>query len=260
MNRIKKGLIYLAAILAASLQTSCQKDDTLQYNNGTMGNIVDGVFISDQGNRFNVVEQNCDGDLSTMKRAFVICDVLNRTAGGDDNEYDVRVNMITSVLAKDIVPITDVTDEIKIQDPIHIENAWVSGGYINMFIMFPIKADSKTTHIINLVHEGCIMDPETEKEIPGTYRFTLRHNANGDKITPDQVVDYKYAGGYVSFPLSSYVSGTEADFSIEWIWHQNAGSGLSSETIGHKLTAKYTSDGFQHAPAKPSIQVAAYVE
>ena len=86
MIRIKKGLIYVAAILAASIQTSCQKDNTIQYNNATMGNMVDGTFVSDQGNKFNVVDQQCIGDLNSMKRAFIVCDVLNRTAGGADNE------------------------------------------------------------------------------------------------------------------------------------------------------------------------------
>lgn len=260
MNRIKKGLIHLAAVAAALLLTSCEKDSTLQYNNATMGNIVNGVFISDQGNRFNVVEQECLGELKDMKRAFILCDVLNKTAGGADNEYDVRVNQIATVVTKDAVPHTDVTADMMIQDPVHIENAWISGGYINMLIVFPSKSGSNTSHLINLVHEGGIIDPETEEEIQGTYRFTLRHNSNGDKITPPQVVDYVLAGGYVSFPLNSYITEKEADFSIEWTWHKNTGAGLSSETEVKTLTARYTSDGFQHAPQNPGIQTTAIVE
>lgn len=258
--KIRKGLIYLSAALAASLQVSCQKDDTLQYNNATMGNIVNGVFISDQGNRFNVVDQQCIGDLTSMQRAFIVCDVLNKTAGGSENEYDVRVNQIATVVTKDPVLHTNVTAEMMTQDPVHIENAWISGGYINMFIMFPSKVGSTTSHLINLVHEGGIIDGETKEEIPGTYRFTLRHNSNGDKITPPQVVDYVLAGGYVSFPLHSYITEKEADFSIEWTWHKNAGAGLSSETEVKTLEAKYTSDGFQHAPHNPEAQATAIVE
>ena len=182
MKRIKKGLIYLAAVMAASFMTSCQKDNTIQYNNATMGNIVNGVFISDQGNRFNVVDQQCIGELKDMKRAFIVCDVLNKTVGGEDNEYDVRVNQIATVLTKNAVPHMDVTAEMMIQDPVHVENAWISGGYINMFIMFPSKVGSTTSHLINLVHEGCLIDPETQEEIPGTYRFSLRHNSNGESI------------------------------------------------------------------------------
>lgn len=261
MIRIKKGLIYVAAILAASIQTSCQKDDTIQYNNATMGNMVDGTFVSDQGNKFNVVDQQCIGDLNSMKRAFIVCDVLSRTAGGADNEYDVRVNQIATVVTKDVVPQEGITDEMMTQDPIHIEQAWISGGYINMLILFPSKAGSSTSHLVNLVHEGCMIDPETKEEIPGTYRFTFRHNSNGDKITPPQVVDYVLAGGYVSFPLNTFITEKEAKFSIEWTWHKNAGAGgLSSETVVKTMEAMYSSEGFQHAPQNPGIKPTAIVQ
>lgn len=252
MNILKKGFIYLAAALAASLQISCQKDDTLQYYNSTMGNIVDGVFISDLGNKFNVVEQKCDGDLSTMKRAFVVCDVLRKTVGGEENEYDVRLTQISSVLTKDVVLNTEVTEDMKVQDPIYIDHAWIAGGYINMSIVFPVKSGSETSHLINLVHEGNIIDPATEEEIPGTYRFSLRHNSYNDKITPPQVIDYVYVGGFVSFPLSSFITEKEAEFSIEWPWHKSIGSGLSSEIETLSFRTKYSADGFQHAPQSSS--------
>lgn len=252
-----KSIFFLIAAVAASLMISCQKDDTLQYNNSTMGNIVDGRFVSDQGNVFNVVDQQCLGKLDTMKRAFVVCDVLNKTAGGADNEYDVRVNQIATVLTKDPVYHVNTTAEMLVQDPIHIEYAWISGGYINLFVMFPVKSGSTTSHLVNLVHEGGIIDPETKEEIAGTYRFTLRHNSNGDKITPPQTVDYVLSGGYVSFPLSTYVTEKEADFRIEWTWHKNVGGGLSSETLVKTLDGKYTSDGFQHAPAPQNLSTRA---
>jgi hypothetical protein len=147
-----------------------------------------------------------------------------------------------------------------IQDPIHIENAWISGGYINMYIMFPSKAGSSTPHIINLVHEGGMTDQETGEEIPGTYRFTLRHNSNGDKISPEQTADYVLGGGYVSFPLNSYITEKEAKFSIEWVWHKNVGAGLSSETETRAMSTTFTTDGFQHAPKSAATQTMAIVE
>ena len=96
MKKIK-GMIIALAVGAAAFATSCQKDETLRYYNATMGNIVDGRFVSDQGNTFNIVEQTCEGRLDTLKRAFTICDILSSTG---TNEYDVRLNYITSVLTK----------------------------------------------------------------------------------------------------------------------------------------------------------------
>ena len=250
----------MAAIAAATIISSCQKDNTLQYNNATMGNIVDGRFVSDQGNIFNVVDQTCLGQLDTMSRAFVVCDVLNRTAAGAENEYDVRVNQIAKVLDKDVVHHTKQTAEMLIQDPVHIEYAWISGGYVNLYIMFPMKSSSNTKHMINLVHEGAMTDVKTGEELEGSYRFTLKHNANGDKISAEQTVDYVLGGGYVSFPLNSYITEKEAEFSIEWVWHKNVGAGLSSETETRAMSTTYTSEGFQHAPKSPAAQVMAIVE
>ena len=261
MNRIRKGLnIFIAAVAATSLIASCQKDDTLQYNNATMGNIVDGRFVSDQGNIFNVVDQTCVGELPEMERAFVICDVLHRTAGGKENEYDVRVNQIASVLTKDVVALENTTAEMLIQDPVHIEYAWVSGGYVNLYIMIPMKSGSTTKHLINLVHEGEMTDVTTGGTLEGSYRFSLRHNADGDKIMPEVITDYVLGGGYVSFPLSSYISEKEAKFSIEWVSHKNVGAGLSSETETRAMSTTYTSDGFQHAPKSVATQTMAIVE
>ena len=252
--------ICLAAALLCIGAASCKKDTTIQYGNITMDNVDGSTFVSDQGNIFNVVDQTCPGDLPSMSRAFVICDVLNRTAAGAENEYDVRVNQIATVLDKKVISQADVTEEMLVQDPIHVEYAWISGGYVNLYIMFPMKSGSSTKHMINLVHEGKMIDSATEEEIEGTYRFTLRHNSNGDKITPELTVDYVLGGGYVSFPLNSFIAEKEAKFSIEWVWHKNVGAGLSSEKETRSLVTTYSAEGFQHAPKSTTAQQMAIVE
>ena len=242
---MNKSFQRLFCMIAATISIlACQKDNTIMYNNSTMGNIVDGQFISDQGNIFNVVDQTCIGNLNEQKRAFIVCDVLNRTEGGKENEYDIRLNTIASVLTKEVVNKEDINDEMSVQDPIHVKYAWVSGGYINLYILFPIKEGSTTSHLINLVHEGCMIDSETNEEVSGTYRFSLRHNSYEDKIMPPQTIGYVLAGGYVSFPLSSFISEKEAEFTIEWPWHKTLGESLTSETETKSLTTKYSSEGF----------------
>ena len=250
---IKKAIYFITVLAVAGCLHSCEKDDTLMYNNATLGNVVDGRFISDQGNIFNFVEQLCSGDITTMTRAMVVCDVLNKTASGESNEYDVRVTQIAKVLAKNIVFHENVNDDMLVQDPIHIEYAWISGGYMNLYIMFPIKVASTTSHLINLVHEGAMIDPQTNEEISGTYRFSLRHNSFGDKATSDSPMEYALAGGYVSFPLNNYITEKEADLSIEWVYR--SGDGENEEDTGKRaVTARYKSDGFQHAPQGIALQ------
>ena len=247
MNNIHLKLTHIIAVLALiSTIYSCDKDDTLMYGTSTMGNIVDGKFISDQGNIYNIVDQTCSGDLMSMKRAFIVCDILNETSKGSENEYDIRLTNIWSVLTKDIMSPTNITTEMLVQDPVHVEYAWISGGYMNLYVMFPSKVGSTTSHLINLVHEGCMIDSETKEEVSGTYHFSLRHNSFEDKIAPPQSLDYVMRGGYVSFPLSKYITEKEADFTIEWVWHTTVGEGLTSELETKSLTAEYTSEGFQH--------------
>lgn len=258
MNGFRKAIFYLAAAAALTLSvfTSCKKDDTLHYNNVTMGNIVDGRFVSDQGNIFNIVDQQCSGQLDTMKRALVICDVLNKTAQGKDNEYDIRLNGIVTVLTKDIVPSAGITEEIQVQDPIRIEEAWISGGYINLYIMFPIKVGSKTMHLINLVHEGCIKDAATGEDMEGTYCFTLRHNSFEDKVTSDKDLEYVLAGGYVSFPLNSFITESKADFLLNWVVGTDNSDESSPKPVTQSLRGKYTTDSYQHSPRTTNMRTA----
>ena len=109
MLNIRKSFIFLAAILSFAA-VSCQLDDTLYYNNLTMGNIVDGKFLSDQGNIFNIVEQQCSGNIAKEKRAIVICDVLNETEGAT-KEYEVRLRQFASVLEKNAILAAEATEE-----------------------------------------------------------------------------------------------------------------------------------------------------
>ena len=238
---IRKTAAYIIAAFLCLAAVSCKKDNTIQYNNVTMGNVVNGVFTSDQGNVFHVAEKNCEGLLDTMKRAFVICDVLNKTANGADNEYDIRLNVLASVLTKDIVAVgAEAAEEVYAEDPVHIEHLWISGGYINAYVMMPFKVGSKTAHMINLVQQPA------EKE--GQYILRLCHNAYGETMTETSSHQFVIGGGYASFPIGSIIQEDEADLKIEWKWYQNAGEGLSQVTEYKYIEGKYKKDGYQHVP------------
>lgn len=230
---------FIAAAVLCIGAVSCKKDNTIQYNNVTMGNIVEGRFVSDQGNTFNVVEQNCPGKIDTMGRAFIICDVLSRSEGGYENEYDVRLNAMAKVLTKDIVALgTEAEAEIYQEDPIHVEYLWISGGYINMYVMFPYKPGSKTDHMINLV----------QMEANEGYSFRVTHNAFGETMTEQTSGEFLLGGGYVSFPINSFMTEDEAKIRIEWKWYQSAGNGLSMTTEYKFTDGTYKKDGYEHAP------------
>jgi hypothetical protein len=242
MKILKRTLIIVIAAAAAAL-TSCKQDETLQYNNLTMGNIVAGTFTSDQGNIFNVVEKNCTGNLESMKRAIILCDVLKKVEG-TDNVYDIRLNQLAEVLAKKHVTKNeaDADKDMSVEDPIAIQDMWISGGYINMYVIFEAKSlGTMQKHLVNLVLN--------EKEsASGKYEFVLRHNSFGESLMYN-ATGVSLAGSYVSFPIAELIKENSADITVRYKWYKNAGDGWSSETQENSIQATYTKGGFEHVPA-----------
>ena len=245
MNIVTKTIIGCTAAIMSLAAVSCSKDDTIRYNNATMGNIVDGRFVSDQGNTFNVVEQNYPAQLDTMKRAFMICDILNETEGGSD-EYDVRLNYIIKVLTKDPVILSENTDEAKmVNDAILLSDLWISGGYLNAILTIPVKTTDRKSHMINF-----ILDDTDHKE--GTYTFMFRHNAHGEVLSSDSSKnkDMALANAYVSFPIAPLIKEESANLVFKWnsykVMEPNI---ISSATEEHKLERVYTKSTFEHVPS-----------
>lgn len=222
MINIRKAITSIAAAVLAFAAVSCQKDDTLYYHNITMGNIVDGRFVSDQGNIFNVVEQICSGKLEDEERAMVLCDVLRQTEG-TSKEYDVRLTSFSKVLAKDAVALSGTLEnaELSVQDPIHVDQLWYSGGYLNLFIKFFVHQDSKQKHLINLVFS---------KDEEGRYVMNLRHNGYGEVYDKEKPSEMKLAGGYVSFPIIKFIEKDEAKLVLNWKWYNSPGTGYDLTT------------------------------
>ena len=245
-------------ILFASLATlitliSCKEDDTLAYNNVTMGNIEGDCIVSDQGNTFEITESLVKADLTEFKygRVILSCDVLKKTA---ENRYSIRLTNIASVLSKPVVyadSITPEADSLNVDNPIIIQDIWYGGGYINMLILFAIKSESQKRHLINLIYNGVVTD-ENELE---NYTFTLRHNAYGDVPTEDDVEDYRSSYGYVSFPVAELIKGDKATITLNWHSHKfenGAYMMLESEQEKHKVD--WTRIGYEH-PQKSSVAI-----
>lgn len=241
MKIITRTIIFIIAAVAAL--TSCKQDDTLQYNNITMGNVVNGTFTSDQGNIFNVVEKNCDGILENMKRAIISCDVLKKV-DGTDNVYDIRLNQMAEVLTKSPISkeTADADTTTATEDPIGFENIWISGGYINMYAVIEVKSlGTMQKHLVNLVLD----EKESEK---GKYVFILRHNSFGESIVHG-ATGISLSGNYVSFPITDIIKEDSAEITIKWKWYKNAGDGWSTETQENSYNISYTKGGYEHVPA-----------
>ena len=244
MKKITKAFIVLAAAIAALSTVSCKKDSTLRYNNATMGNVVNGTFTSDQGNIFNIVDQTCAGRLDTMKRAFVICDVLNQ--GGSENEYDVRLNYISDVLTKDAIYSSSLSKEL-VNDPIVLQNYWVSGGYINIFLSVPVVRNSNVKHSLNFEY-----DDTAQSE--GTYTFTIRHDGTGEVFNESNEGQIILTSAYASVPVASIIKEDDAKIVLKWLSYKISGNAVMlTETQEVTREILYSKDTYQQVPAEAKM-------
>lgn len=253
--------ITLAAFAVFSLLlTSCKKDDTIRYNNVTMGNFVNGKFISDQGNEFTIVEDLSGANKDDITRAIMQCDVLKKVEG-TENSYEVRVHILSKVLdKKPVEKVAAAEDPEKlVKDPITIQQLWISGGYINMYVLFEIQTypeKPEKKHMVNLVFN--------QEEIgKGTYNLELRHNAFGETLSAakdeekedgsvqmqsSELIQWGLAGSYVSFPISELVTEQKATLKLYWKEHIFIDNVMTSDTIDRSVDLSYSKDYFEHTP------------
>ena len=214
-------------------------DNTLQYSNVTMGNFVDGEFISDQGLSFNIVEKTCSDVTDTLTRAMISCDVLSRS---EDGGYNIRLTGVVEIFTKNPVDSTSVASdtEIMTENPLSIEEIWYAGGYLNMLIYIPVKENSKQAHLINLVRN----DGNTQD---GTYRFTFKHNAFGELITASDS-DFLLASAYVSFPIAQLFQEDEKKVQIvlNWTSNEEKEGVWSDEMKKNTITLEVERIGYEH--------------
>lgn len=248
-----RKLLYSLFIISAL--AACKKDETLRYNNLTMGNIHGEEIISDQGNTFVITESLFSVDLNDFdsERVMLVCDVLRETAS---QTYDIRLTGITSVLTKKIKTFDETTSEedLTVDDPIVIRDLWYAGGYLNMAIEVAQKKGSNTPHYLNLVHDAAVAED-------GTYTFLVRHNAQGE-VPSEEDRDFSTGSGYVSFPISNFIKEDSAKIVLIWNSHKFMGSGYSliqTEMLCHE--AEWERSGFEQNPSKsskPSMVMAQY--
>ena len=250
MNTIIRTIIGAAAGIMILAAASCSKDTTIRYNNATMGNIVDGRFVSDQGNTFNIVEQNYPGKLDTMQRAFILCDILNSTEGATD-EYDVRLNYITKVLTKNPVILSEISATEKFaEDPVLLSDLWISGGYINAIVTFPVKKIGTKQHVINFIYNDV-------EQKDSTYTFRFSHDAGGEILKEDNSSnqDMVLANAYVSFPISSLIKENTSKIEIKWLSYKIMNQGIiSASTEEYSVSRIYEKGAVEQVPysAKPT--------
>lgn len=229
-----------ASFLAAP---SCSQDNTLQYGVSAIGTITADRFTSDAGTVFHIEEDLSGKYLEDDSRAFIIYDVLNKNT---DSGYGIRIREGYHVTVKAPVNASSESEDMQAEDPVNVTGIWISGGYVNMHVLFPMIIGSSVRHSINLILED---NPDTWQG----YSFSIRHNAFGETMSGTDSGKFILGGGFMSFPISDMIREDEAAVRFSWKWYKSAGdSGITSETEENIVEGIFRKSRFGHAPVSPS--------
>lgn len=218
-------VIFLTAALAA---ISCKKDDSIIYGYQGIGTVSGADIILDNGIRAIVRNIQCDGSYVDCERVFILCDLLKKE---DPSTYSINLRDWSRVLTKPFLTAGEVEDWDAIgDDPIDIISGWNGGKYLNLDLLFSFKADSETSHFLNLIYE----DGESDAD---TLRFTLRHNSYGESYPHISEDDVRFGRAYASFPIADLIpEGQDAiGVNVTYKWHSSDAGHLIPETETHHL-------------------------
>ncbi len=206
MKRLSSLLLPLLLLMSLF---SCKKDDILFQGDVTFVTAVEGVYTTDAGVQYIIVENRADREIPTEGRLILQSDILRRVEKG---VYEVRVLAFSTPLAKDPVPAGNSGEA---DDPLTIETAWFSGGWFNALLGLYVKDESDVKHIINAEYT---LPTETND----TLYLQLRHNALGDlPADPSDETDaFSYARTYACFHLNGLLpADTKVPVKILWKWY-----------------------------------------
>ncbi len=198
----------------------------------------------DDGNRLIVTEgvplnfREATEDL----RVYVNYSILGseRDENGLDGKmnYYIRLYALDDVLTKSPVKQSFIDENETVRqdsignDPINVKEVWFGGRYLNLEFKIPVKEESKTKHMINLVQEDVVNHNDT-------IYLTLRHNAFGEKPNDgDTHEKYFWNRGRVSFDLTSILPNGQTSVPVKLIWNEY-GKNIS-EIITREDSGVYT--------------------
>lgn len=246
MNKISQAVISAIAGASIMAAASCSQDNTLQYGISAIGNISGSSFKSDSGTILDIEEYACAEHLDDNDRAFIIYDVLNKSPHRE--AYGIRIRKAYKAIVKDPLHASALSgnEEMQREDPVKVTDIWISGGYVNMYVMLPVIPGSGTVHSVNLVLD------DRDSGTAG-YSFIIRHNASGETIGETGQERFVLQGGFISFPITGILTEDNIPVTFRWKWYKSAGdTGITSETEENILEGIFRKSRFGHAPASPS--------
>lgn len=226
---MKRTFIKCMVLTAmAAVLVSCFPDMEYLYNETSMCTVLSRDRLqTDNGDIFNITQNNSGSTIpDTLKRVMVRCDVLSAVEGRTD-EYNVRLEEFAGALCQSPVRKSTMNAATIGSNGINISQAWVSGGYINAYVLLTMLNPPQADHNINLVYDDVRSNSDT-------LYFEMRHNAHEEcpENSSIPLTSFIFAGTYMSFPLDGILaSGQKPVCHIEWDWYDGDEYTLSSNKI-----------------------------
>lgn len=237
MKRLLTTIIIVLGVLCGA--TSClqnETDSTLLYGYTAIGNMQDGVFVSDYNQKFHILIKDCTGSLDTCSRVVIYCDILQQL-DQVGLEYNIRLRGFASPVMSNPVPASKAAGVGN--DPVDMNQGWVSGGYLNLYVRYPYLASSGVNHTLNLVYDDTRSGSDT-------LYFSLKHNAFEETLLSGKYTmsELSLYHTYASFPISQYMPAGKSEVVVvlDWDWYNSddAGNVIDSTVIHHEDSTKYT--------------------
>ncbi len=182
MNK-KHFLPLVACILAAS---SCNLDD--QFSVSNMNDLVtvysQTLLINDYNTSYTITEDQSDHQWAVGDRLVILFDILNR-------DYDISLRDYVKCIVSTPTPVPEDQEPSLGEDPVMVNTCTISGGYVNMELVYYVKTGSSFPHRIAmeyqddgyalnlfLIHEGNGENPATTDKgslttVVAPYSFSL---------------------------------------------------------------------------------------
>lgn len=184
-----KKLILLAGILLATV--SCKMESTFYMENvAALVNVAEGKLFSDEGVLFNVTENISKKQdyLVDGARYYMRFDILDR-------EMDIRIRDLQDVV---ICP-SEAHGQLDAgHDPVVLQQASISGGYLNLVLVYYKAKASTYEHKMSFRHE--IEDK--------SLKLTLFHDGNDENPSTTDSSLLESITSYYSVPLTGFDAST----------------------------------------------------
>lgn len=242
----------IAAVIVSSMfAVSCSKTSFVPYVDSSMGFVTgDNLFTTDAGMTYDfTTAEQFDYEFGT--RLFVSCEV------GDC--IDPAKNLFSANLVNCSVPVTGAIvrpgtsgfDKSEWKDPISVNNAWISGGYINLYCSWTGHKNSGVVQRSAFVFEGTSTGIDNA---PDTLSFSLVHDSEGDGFSSGgDVTNLVMINKMATFPVQEFLPSGNAVIRLLWTWHRSDGHYIYPETESHSMIYDYSAAAASAEPSTKAI-------